>query len=110
LKRTVEGFERKSLKARIKGNVISKGQTLVFLGFPILLLILDKEIEGKEGEKSSVGDLIMTILESLGRWKKGTFKIINSNFRDSSRLKLSWSRLLPCNFFLTSECQFLVYW
>jgi len=48
LKRTDKGFERKSLKALIRGNGISKGRKLVFLSFPILLSISDGEMEGKK--------------------------------------------------------------
>ena len=39
LKITNKGFEKKSLKALIRGNGISKGQTLVFPSFPIFILI-----------------------------------------------------------------------
>jgi len=56
LKRTGKGFKRKSLKALIRGKGISKGRTLVFLSFPIFLSISDGKIEGKEGERSSVGN------------------------------------------------------
>ena len=56
LKITDKGFERKSLKALIRGNGISKGQTLVFRSFPILLSISDGDMEGKAGGRSSVGN------------------------------------------------------
>ena len=48
LKRIDKGFERKLLKVLIRGNRISKGQTLVFLSFSILLSVSDGETERKE--------------------------------------------------------------
>ena len=44
---TDKDAERKSLKALIRGNGISKGQTIIFCSFPIFLSIGDGDIEGK---------------------------------------------------------------
>jgi hypothetical protein len=56
LKITDKGFERKSLKELIRGDRISKGQTLVFHSFLILLLISDGDMEGKTGGRTSAGN------------------------------------------------------
>ena len=44
---TDKDVERKSLKALMRGNGISKGQTIIFCSFPIFLSIGDGDIEGK---------------------------------------------------------------
>ena len=51
---TDKGLERKSPKAQIRENGISKGQILVFLSLSILLSILDRETVGKTGDGASV--------------------------------------------------------
>ena len=57
LNRKDKGLERKSPNALIGGNGISIGRTLVFLSFSILLSIPDGETVGKEGGRTSVGNL-----------------------------------------------------
>ena len=56
IKKDRQGPWKKSLKALIRGNGISKGRTLIFLSFPILLSISDGETEGREGERRPVGN------------------------------------------------------
>ena len=58
LNRTDKGLDRKSPKALIRGNGISKGQTLVFLSLSILLSISDGETVREKGDGASVDNWI----------------------------------------------------
>ena len=76
LNRTDKGLDRKSPKALIRGNGISKGQTLVFLSLSILLSISDGETVGKKGDGAPVDNWIGNSGRLLDKKGSGSEKFI----------------------------------
>ena len=91
LNRTDKGLGRKTPKALIRGNGISKGQTLVFLSLSILLSNSDGETVGKKRDEASVDNWI----GNAGRlWTievRNLFRLFAVTPGGSGKLKLSWS-------------------
>ena len=95
LNRTDKGLARKSPKALIGGNGISKGQTRVFLSLSILLSISDGETVGEKGDGAPVDNWIGNAGRLWTMEARNLFKLFAVTSGGCGKLKLSWSRLLP---------------